>query len=212
MASPAVDDYLKTIYHHTEWQDARITPSQIAVVLGLAPSSVTEMVQKLAAQGLVTHRPYGPIGLTPEGEKRAAAIVRRHRLVETWLVREFGYGWDEVHEEAEVLEHALSDRLLEGIDERLGRPRFDPHGDAIPDAEGRVHREPFVLLADAAPGHSGRVLRVSDRDSALLRALLDVGIDVGRAVRVRDAATAAVDGGPELALPEGAAEAVWLTA
>jgi len=170
VASPAVDDYLKTIYHHTEWQSERITPSQLAGELGLAPSSVTEMVQKLAAQGLVTHRPYGPIALSAAGERRAAEIVRRHRLVETWLVREFGYAWDEVHDEAEVLEHVLSDRLLEGIDERLGRPRFDPHGDAIPDADGHVHREDFVLLGKAGEGHEGRVLRVSDRDPEALRA------------------------------------------
>jgi DtxR family Mn-dependent transcriptional regulator len=175
-SSAAVDDYLKTIYHHTEWQDDRITPSQLAAELGLAPSSVTEMVQKLAAQGLVTHRPYGPIALTSAGEHRAASIIRRHRLIETWLVREFAYSWDEVHDEAEVLEHALSDRLLEGIDARLGRPRFDPHGDAIPDAAGEVHREPFVLLADAAPGHTGRVLRVSDRDPELLRAVEAAGV------------------------------------
>ena len=149
MPSPAVDDYLKTIYHHTEWQTERITPSQLASELGLAPSSVTEMVQKLAAQGLVTHRPYGPIALTEAGELRAASIIRRHRLIETWLVREFGYAWHEVHDEAEVLEHAISDRLLEGIDERLGRPRFDPHGDAIPDASGHVERVPFVLLGSA---------------------------------------------------------------
>ncbi len=120
------DDYLKAIYHHTEWQDNPITPSQLAAVLSLAPSSVTEMVKKLAAQGLVTHRPYGPVSLTTAGGRRAAGVIRRHRLIETWLVREFGYSWDEVHDEAEVLEHSLSDRLLEGIDERLGRPRFDP--------------------------------------------------------------------------------------
>ena len=188
MASPAVDDYLKTIYHHTEWQDDRITPSQLAGELGLAPSSVTEMVQKLAAQGLVTHRPYGPIALSEAGERRAAAIIRRHRLIETWLVRDFGYAWDEVHDEAEVLEHALSDRLLEGIDERLGRPRFDPHGDAIPDAAGYVHREPFVLLGRAPAGHVGRVLRVSDRDPELLRAVESAGVAVGATVTVTDAA------------------------
>jgi DtxR family Mn-dependent transcriptional regulator len=209
--SPAIDDYLKTIYHHTEWQDERITPSQLAIELGLAPSSVTEMVQKLAAQGLVSHRPYGPIALTEGGRRRAAAIIRRHRLVETWLVREFGYAWDEVHDEAEVLEHAISDRFLERIAERLGDPAFDPHGDAIPDAAGQVRRERFVLLRDAAAGHEGRVLRVSDRDPALLRSLEDAGIDVGRTVRVVDAATVAVDG-TEAVLPEGAADAVWLTA
>ena len=210
-SSAVVDDYLKTIYHHTEWQSDRITPSQLAAELGLAPSSVTEMVQKLAAQGLVTHRPYGPISLTPAGELRAASIIRRHRLIETWLVREFGYAWDEVHNEAEVLEHALSDRLLEGISERLGRPRFDPHGDAIPDAAGRVHREPFVLLADAATGHTGRVLRVSDRDSELLRAVEAAGVAVGAEVTVTDAAAVRI-GGAEVPLPAAAAQAVWLSA
>lgn len=214
--SPAIDDYLKAIYHHTEWQDDRITPSQLAGELGLAPSSVTEMVQKLTAQGLVTHRPYGPIALSDEGERRAAAIIRRHRLIETWLVSEFGYAWDEVHDEAEVLEHAISDRLLEGIDERLGRPRFDPHGDAIPDAAGHVHREPFVLLADAPAGHVGRVLRVSDRDPELLRAVESAGVAVGATVTVTDAASFRVRtggvGGSEVALPAAAAGAVWLTA
>ena len=211
MASPAIDDYLKTIYHHTEWQDDRITPSQLAAELGLAPSSVTEMVQKLAAQGLVTHRPYGPIALSEKGELRAAAIIRRHRLIETWLVSEFGYAWDEVHDEAEVLEHAISDRLLEGIDERLGRPRFDPHGDAIPDAAGRVDREPFVLLGQAPAGHVGRVLRVSDRDPELLRAVESAGVSVGATVTVTDAATLRI-GDVDVALPAAAADAVWLSA
>ncbi|WP_344780281.1 metal-dependent transcriptional regulator [Microbacterium kribbense] len=212
MASPAVDDYLKTIYHHTEWQDEQITPSQLAAVLGLAPSSVTEMVQKLAAQNLVTHRPYGPISLTAEGAQRAAAIIRRHRLVETWLVQEFGYAWHEVHDEAEVLEHAVSDRLLAGIAARLGHPHFDPHGDAIPDADGRVHREDFVLLRDAAPGHRGRVLRVSDRDPQLLQALEDAGLSIRRQVEVVDAQTVRIDGGADAVLPDGAADAVWLAA
>lgn len=210
MASPAADDYLKTVYAHTEWQDAPITPSVLAAKLGIAPSSVTEMVKKLAASGLVSHVPYGAVRLTPEGEQRALAMLRRHRLIETWLVREFGYAWDEVHDEAEVLEHTISDRLLEGIDARLGRPRFDPHGDAIPDAAGTVIREPFVLLAAAAEGHEGRVLRVDDRDPALLRALEGLGLAVASEVRV------APDGilldGTAVALPDGAAHVVWLTA
>ncbi|SJN39026.1 Mn-dependent transcriptional regulator MntR [Microbacterium esteraromaticum] len=210
MRSPAFDDYLKTVYAHTEWQDAPITPSQLAAALGIAPSSVTEMVKKLAAAGLVSHVPYGAVRLTDAGRDRALAMVRRHRLIETWLVREFGYAWHEVHDEAEVLEHTISDRLLEGIDARLGRPRFDPHGDAIPDAAGHVEREPFVLLADAASGHSGRVLRVSDRDPELLRELEAAGIAVGRSLQVM--ASGILLDGTSVTLPDGAAEAIWLTA
>jgi DtxR family Mn-dependent transcriptional regulator len=216
-SSAAVDDYLKVVYQHTEWQDERITPSQLAQQLGLAPSSVTEMVQKLAASGLVDHRRYGPIRLTAAGESRAAAIVRRHRLVETWLVREYGYSWDEVHDEAEILEHALSDKLLDRIDARLGRPRFDPHGDAIPDAEGRTERVPFVMLGDAAAGHAGRILRVSDRDPQLLRELDALGVDVGRDVTVVDASAPALavrfaDDSAAVSLPREAHDAIWLSA
>lgn len=210
MASPAADDYLKTVYAHTEWQDAPITPSVLAAKLGIAPSSVTEMVKKLSAAGLVSHVPYGAVRLTDAGTQRALAMVRRHRLIETWLVQEFGYGWDEVHDEAEVLEHTISDRLLEGIDERLGRPRFDPHGDAIPDAEGVVDREPFVLLANAPEGHAGRVLRVDDRDPELLRVLEAAGLRVAAPVVTTDSGIT-IDG-VHVALPDGAAEVVWLSA
>lgn len=211
MDSPASDDYLKTVYSHTEWQPSPITPSVLAGKLGVAPSSVTEMVKKLAAAGLVTHVPYGAVRLSPAGEARALQMLRRHRLIETWLVQEFGYAWHEVHDEAEVLEHTISDRLLGKIDERLGRPRFDPHGDAIPDAAGHIDREPFVLLADAGAGHTGRVLRVSDRDPELLRALEDAGLDVGRPLVVGAGGIVTL-GDRDVALPPGAGGAVWLTA
>ncbi|WP_309067501.1 metal-dependent transcriptional regulator [Microbacterium sp.] len=208
--SPAIDDYLKTVYAHTEWQDAPITPSVLAGKLGIAPSSVTEMVKKLSAQGLVAHEPYRAVRLTPEGERRALAMVRRHRLIETWLVEEHGYTWDEVHEEAEVLEHAISDRLLQKIDERLGHPRFDPHGDPIPDAAGLVDaRESFVLLGEAPVGHAGRILRVSDRDPGLLRLIERAGIAVGQEVRVT--ATGVEIGGAPVDLPAAAADVIWLS-
>ncbi len=209
MASPAADDYLKTVYAHTEWQDAPITPSVLAAKLGIAPSSVTEMVKKLAAAGLVSHVPYGAVRLTDAGTRRALAMVRRHRLIETWLVQEFDYGGHAVHDEAEVLEHTISDRLLEGIDARLGRPRFDPHGDASPDADGAADREPFVLLADAPTGHVGRVLRVDDRDPELLRALEAAGVVV--AATVTTTASGIELDGAATALPEGAADVVWLS-
>jgi DtxR family transcriptional regulator, Mn-dependent transcriptional regulator len=153
--SPAIEDYLKTVYAHTEWQPDAITPKALADRLGIAPSSVTEMVKKMAEQGLVTHVPYKAIRLTDAGRARALAVVRRHRLIETWLVREMGYGWDEVHDEAEILEHAISDRLLEAIDARLGRPTRDPHGDAIPAADGTLISEPAVRLDEAPTGHEG---------------------------------------------------------
>lgn len=170
----ATEDYVKVIYSHTEWQPDPITPSALAARLGLAPSSVTEMVKKLGAQGLVRHRPYGAIELTRDGTALALRMVRRHRLIETWLVQHFEYSWDEVHDEAEVLEHALSDRLLDAIDDQLGHPVRDPHGDPIPARDGTVVVPAATLLADAP--HGGRVVRISDRDPELLRTLLANGI------------------------------------
>ncbi|GGF42608.1 DtxR family transcriptional regulator [Microbacterium sorbitolivorans] len=209
-SSPAADDYLKTIYAHTEWQDRPITSSVLAAKLGVAPSSVTEMVKKLAASGLVHHEPYRAVTLTDTGRARAVAMTRRHRLIETWLVREFDYTWDEVHDEAEVLEHAISDRMLAKVDARLGHPEVDPHGDLIPQPDGSVTRPAFVRLDEAPEGHDGRVLRVLDRDPLLLQAITACGIDVGTRVIVR------VEGlelaGSTVEIPDGAPSAVWLTA
>ncbi|MBF4572416.1 metal-dependent transcriptional regulator [Herbiconiux sp. VKM Ac-1786] len=215
----ATENYLKAIYAHTEWQPVPISPSVLAGRLGVAPSSVTEMVKKLAAGGMLTHVPYGPLTLTAEGRLRAMGVVRRHRLIETWLVREMGFGWDEVHDEAEVLEHAISERLLEAIDERLGHPLQDPHGDPIPTARGTVPSFDALLLADAPAGHEGRVVRISDRDPALLRSLAAEGIGPGTAVRVAtepavtlqqlDATTTA---SARTEVPADALDAIWLTA
>ena len=213
--SPAIEDYLKTVYAHTEWQPDAITPKVLADRLGVAPSSVTEMVKKMAAAGLVSHVPYGAVRLTDAGLARALAVVRRHRLIETWLVQEMGYGWDEVHDEAEVLEHAISDRLLEAIDERLGRPARDPHGDAIPAADGTLASEPAVRLDEAPVGHRGRVLRISDRDPAMLRELEEAGVGPGRALAVEgvDAASVAVTcDGVARTIGRVAAAGIWLTA
>ncbi|MRG59216.1 MarR family transcriptional regulator [Agromyces sp. CFH 90414] len=213
--NPAIEDYLKTVYAHTEWQPDPITPKVLADRLGVAPSSVTEMVKKMAAAGLIAHVPYGPLRLTDAGRARALAVVRRHRLIETWLVREMGYGWHEVHDEAEVLEHAVSDRLLEAIDARLGRPARDPHGDAIPAADGSIAVEAFVLLADAPAGHTGRVIRISDRDPDVLRDLEAAGVGPGVEIAVTDASADAVRISVDARPVEVAAEAargIWLSA
>lgn len=211
----AVDDYLKTIYQFTEWQPEPITPSQLAERLALAPSSVTEMVKKLAASGFVDHRPYSAIRLTAEGERRALAIVRRHRLIETWLVEVHGYGWDEVHDEAEVLEHALSDRLLDSIDAQLGRPTRDPHGDLIPAADGTIVRPDAVRLDHAVVGFAGRVVRISDRDPDALRVLDRLGVALDESVIVGEpqspaGVTITRGSGSEFVVSPAVAAAVWL--
>jgi DtxR family transcriptional regulator, Mn-dependent transcriptional regulator len=204
----AIENYVKVIYAHTEWQPEPISTSALAARLGLAASSVTEMVKKLVAQGLADHERYGVVTLTPAGESLALRMVRRHRLIETWLVDTYGYRWDEVHDEAEVLEHALSDRLLDAIDEQLARPTRDPHGDPIPAADGQVHRPPAVLLRDAPLGVSAAVVRVSDRDPQLLRHLAAEGIMldtmltvIERGVQVRGVAHE---------LGPAAAESIWI--
>lgn len=209
--TPAAEDYLKTIYAHTEWQPEPITPSALAARLGVAPSSVTEMVKKLALAGLVGHVPYGPLTLTDAGVLRAIAVVRRHRLIETWLVREMGYEWDEVHDEAEILEHSISDRLLEAINARLGRPSSDPHGDPIPDADGSAVRMSALLLLHAVPGHTGVVLRVSDRDPHILRGLAVDGVAPGSPITVLAPLTVRLPSGSARTLTTGEAASIWLT-
>jgi DtxR family transcriptional regulator, Mn-dependent transcriptional regulator len=174
-----VEDYLKVIYAHTEWQPEPITTGALAARLGLAASSVTEMVKKLVAQHLVVHEPYGAVELTPDGAALALRMIRRHRLIETWLVEHIGYTWDEVHDEAEVLEHAMSDRLLAAIDAQLGHPVRDPHGDPIPAPDGSVQRPSAVRLTEA---EGGRVVRIWDRDPLLLRHLEAEGIVVDAVV------------------------------
>jgi DtxR family Mn-dependent transcriptional regulator len=211
-----IEDYVKTIYSHTEWQDDPITPSELAARLGLAASSVTEMVKKLAASGLVTHVPYGAVTLTEEGRMLALRMLRRHRLIETWLVDSFGYSWDEVHDEAEVLEHALSDRLLEAIADQLGHPTRDPHGDPIPSRDGVVVRADAVQLAVAADGQRGRVVRISDRDPELLRYLDAEGIRLDSAVHVVGrrpfgGALAVRVGDSEHDVGNEAAAAIWIS-
>ncbi|MCU1515273.1 MAG: DtxR family transcriptional regulator [Microbacteriaceae bacterium] len=197
-APTAIEDYVKVIYSHTEWQPEPIGTGELAARLGLAASSVTEMVKKLVAQGLVTHEPYGAVELTPDGTALALRMVRRHRLIETWLVQQFGYGWHEVHDEAEVLEHTMSDRLLEAIDVQLGRPTRDPHGDPIPASDGSIARPPAVLLGGLAVGDHARVLRISDRDPLLLRHLeaegITLDIDVELTGRTAFGALVVVDG------------------
>lgn len=216
-ATSVVEDYVKTIYAYTEWQHEPVTPSALAARLGLAASSVTEMVKKLAAAGLVNHVPYGAVTLTDEGRMLAVRMVRRHRLIETWLVESFGYGWDEVHDETEVLEHAISDRLLDAIYEQLGRPTRDPHGDPIPAPDGSVVIPDAIALAQAPDAYTGRVLRISDRNPMLLRHLAAEGVSVDTPLTVVGrkpfgGSLTVLRGDTEFDLGDEAASAIWVSA
>lgn len=178
--SSSIEDYVKVIYSYTEWQDKPITSSQLAQRLGVATnSSVSEMVRKLKDQGLVDHQPYSAIRLTPEGMRLALSMVRRHRLIETYLVEELGYSWDEVHDEAEMLEHAVSDTFIERMSAKLGHPVRDPHGDPIPASDGSVELPHAYRLIELDDGHSGRITRISDENPDLLRYLAaeDISLD-----------------------------------
>ncbi|MDP5227273.1 MULTISPECIES: metal-dependent transcriptional regulator [Arthrobacter] len=183
-ASSSIEDYVKVIYSFTEWQDKPISSTQLAQRLGVANSSVSEMVRKLKDLGLVDHKPYSAVTLTEAGRGLALTVVRRHRLIETFLVEELGYAWDEVHDEAELLEHAVSETFVDRLAAKLGHPTRDPHGDPIPDADGALELPAARLLSELDEGHHGSITRISDDDPELLRYLSREGIDVDTHVEV----------------------------
>jgi DtxR family transcriptional regulator, Mn-dependent transcriptional regulator len=215
--SPPAQDCLKAIWRAEEWRTGPATTSSLAASLGVAASTVSEMVRRLGSQGLVLHEPYAPVELSDAGRAVALAVVRRHRLIESYLVERLGYTWDEVHDEAEVLEHAVSDRLVERIDAALGRPTHDPHGDPIPTADGRLPQASLTLLGDVDQGAAARIARISDSDPELLRYLTANGVAIGARVRLleRQPATGVVRLGlaedrDDLFLGEPAQRAIWL--
>lgn len=174
--SAVTQDYLKVIWAATEWDDNPITVKELAERMGVRPPTASDAIRRLGQQGLVTHRPYGGIELTETGREGAVEMIRRHRLIETFLVEELGYGWDEVHDEAETLEHAVSADLIDRIDRRLGFPERDPHGDPIPTREGAERRPDATPLRGAPTGVLLRIARISDADSAVLRYLESRGL------------------------------------
>ena len=177
------EDYLKAIYEIEQRGDAAAT-NDIAAQLGIAAASVSGMLRRLARLGLVRVERYRGSRLTAHGRHLALQLLRRHRVIESYLVTLLGFGWDDVHEEAERLEHAASAELVERMAEALGNPTVDPHGAPIPTALGRVDERRLSSIADLGPGASARVVRMSDRDPALLRYLADRGIRPGATVRV----------------------------
>ena len=173
-----VEDYLKAIYELETRLGTAVT-SDVADALDVAPASATGMIRRLAAQGYLDHIPYRGVQLTDAGRRAALRTIRRHRILESYLTRVLGYPWDLVHDEAERLEHAASDALIERMAAALGNPTQDPHGAPIPTAEGVVDERSHRTIADMVTGERARMVRVSDRDGSLLRYLAEIALQPG---------------------------------
>ena len=197
LPSSTVENYLKAIYLGVGALTAptRLLPmGQLAAALGVAPGTATTMVKTLAESGLVEYEPYAGVALTKAGQKLAALVVRRHRVIEMFLVRMMGYGWDEVHDEAEQMEHVVSDRLIDRMDEMLGRPEVDPHGDPIPTPEGVVKAQAMQTLLTCPLATPVTITRVIDQDKVFLRFIENHHLKPGESIEVeaRDAAADSV--------------------
>ena len=181
----SVEDYLKAIYQLSP-EGRPASTSEIAHLLALSPPSVTGMVKRLSEHGLLEHVPYRGVQLTDEGRRAALRMVRRHRLIEAYLVEFLGYSWDTVHEEAERLEHAVSDTMVERMATALGNPVVDPHGDPIPTADGSIHEPACTALSDVPVGETVEIHRVHESQPERLRYIASLGLRPGVWVKVLD--------------------------
>lgn len=182
--SDAVQDYAKAIYSLQERSDEAVSTSALAERLAVSPASASAMVKRLESLGLVTRQPYHGVELTSGGRRVALEVIRHHRLLELYLAEALGMPWDRVHEEAEVLEHAISPELSELIAAKLGNPTHDPHGDPIPTADGEIEHASSRALGELDQGERGIFVRVSDSDPEMLRWLSERGIAPGDRVEV----------------------------
>lgn len=189
-ASKAFEDYLKIIYklEGSTLPDKGVQTSQIAERLSISQASVSNMLKKLADQAFISYAPYYGVSLTDSGRKIALNMVRKHRILELYLVERLGYSWDEVDEEAEVLEHAISDLLANRMWEDLGRPTHDPHGSPIPNLEGEVAVQNFKALTDIALESDVQVKRIKNRSPEELRYLANIGLTTGVCLRIKNMA------------------------
>ncbi len=179
----SVEDYLKSVFHLTN-QGGFATTSGIAGMLEVAPPSVSGMMKRLSETGLIEHVPYRGVQLTPQGRRAALQMIRRHRILEVYLTTKLGYDWGDVHVEAERLEHAVSDKLIERMAVALGEPRYDPHGAPIPTAAGEIEEAELVTLADVPVGSTVVLRQVGDEDPDRLRYLAEQGLTPGARLAV----------------------------
>ncbi|MBC6112019.1 metal-dependent transcriptional regulator [Pedobacter fastidiosus] len=185
MQSFTEENYLKVIYHLAEKTET-VQTNAIAEQIQTKPASVTDMIKKLADKGLVDYIKYQGVSLTDKGRSAAIDIVRKHRLWEVFLVDKLNFKWDEVHDVAEELEHIKSVDLIERLDEFLGFPKSDPHGDPIPDKHGRFAKTQFIKLIDLKVGDSGTITGVSQHSSAFLKHLEKLGLTLGKQIQITD--------------------------
>ena len=202
--SEAIEDYAKAIYALARRGDGTVSTNALAERLGVTPASVSAMIKRLAERGLAEHVPYRGVALTADGERVALEVMRHHRLLELYLAQHLGVPWDRVHEEAEALEHVLSEDLEQRIAAKLGHPTHDPHGDPIPDADLVIDEGDTSSLAELHPGDRGRFVRVSDADPEMLRYLDGRGVRLGDQLEVVDRQpfdgplTVRIDGGDQV--------------
>lgn len=186
MISQAEENYLKAIFKISEKEAKAASTNAIAAELQTTAASVTDMLKRLAEKNLIAYEKYRGVELSGEGNRLATALIRKHRLWEVFLVEKLGFAWDEVHDLAEQLEHVQGDDLVNRLDNFLGHPKFDPHGDPIPDAEGRWAYRPQVLLSSLKPGDRGVITGVDDHSSAFLQYLDQLGLTLGAGLELME--------------------------
>lgn len=215
MYTVSEENYLKTIFHISGRENRRVSTNDVAEMLQTKASSVTDMIQKLSDKKLIRYEKYKGVSLTPKGRKIASAIVRRHRLWEVFLVDKLNFSWDEIHEIAEELEHIRSEKLVDKLEEYLGFPKKDPHGDPIPDREGKMDHHKDFTLADLAVDEQGVIVGVKEHSTEFLQYLDGVKLVLGARVTIRkifeyDRTIVAMVGNTELMLSERVGKNIYI--
>lgn len=184
--SLAEENYLKAIYHLSSSGQKQVNTNAIAERLETKPASVSDMIRKLSAKEVITYVKYQGVNITETGKKRALSVIRKHRLWEVFLVNNLNFHWDEVHEIAEQLEHIRSSLLISRLDEFLDHPKFDPHGDPIPDEDGMIYTKPMIVLSELSQGTVSKLVSMVDTGTAFLNYLDKIGMKIGTKIKILD--------------------------
>ncbi len=184
MLSLTEENYLKAIYHLSDAGSKSVLTNELAEAMNTKAASATDMIKKLSVKEFISYEKYYGVNVTSKGKAEALMVIRKHRLWETFLVEKLGFTWDEVHEVAEQLEHINSPRLIQKLDEFLGYPTVDPHGDPIPDSKGKIKLLPLVSLDQVKTGYQGKITAVKDSDSNLLKYLDKIGAKPGVKIKI----------------------------